>query len=53
MINRIWELLHDKNTIVFFDIDGTLTSYNYGASIFLTNEQEKLRISGSNTNHGK
>ncbi len=30
MINKIWELLHKEDTVVFFDIDGTLTSYNYG-----------------------
>ncbi len=30
MINKIWDLLHEDETVVFFDIDGTLTSYNYG-----------------------
>ncbi len=30
MMNKIWNILHEKDTVVFFDIDGTLTSYNYG-----------------------
>ncbi len=30
MINKIWELIHKNDTVIFFDIDGTLTSYNYG-----------------------
>lgn len=30
MKNKIWDLLHEDDTVVFFDIDGTLTSYNYG-----------------------
>ena len=29
-MNRIWELLHEKETVVLFDVDGTLTSYSYG-----------------------
>ncbi len=29
-MNRIWELLHQKDTAVLFDVDGTLTGYNYG-----------------------
>ena len=29
-MNRIWELLGEKDTVVLFDVDGTLTSYNYG-----------------------
>lgn len=29
-MNMIWEILHKPDTIVFFDIDGTLTSYSYG-----------------------
>ena len=29
-MSKIWEILHKPDTIVFFDIDGTLTSYNYG-----------------------
>ncbi len=29
-MNKIWDLLHCEDTVVFFDIDGTLTSYNYG-----------------------
>ena len=29
-MNKIWEILHKPDTIVFFDIDGTLTSYCYG-----------------------
>ncbi len=24
-MNKIWEILHKPDTIVFFDIDGTLT----------------------------
>ena len=27
---EIWEILHKPETVVFFDIDGTLTSYCYG-----------------------
>ncbi|WP_408072314.1 hypothetical protein [Butyrivibrio sp. JL13D10] len=30
MTNKIWDLMHKEDTVVFFDIDGTLTSYNYG-----------------------
>lgn len=30
MNDNIWEILHKPDTVVFFDIDGTLTSYNYG-----------------------
>ena len=30
-MSRIWEILHKSDTVVFFDIDGTLTSFNYGA----------------------
>ena len=30
MNENIWEILHKPDTVVFFDIDGTLTSYNYG-----------------------
>ncbi len=30
MEHKIWELLHEPDTVVIFDIDGTLTSYNYG-----------------------
>ena len=29
-MGKIWELLHDPETVVLFDIDGTLTSYDYG-----------------------
>ncbi|MBE5830769.1 MAG: HAD family hydrolase [Butyrivibrio sp.] len=29
-MSNIWEILHKPDTVVFFDIDGTLTSYNYG-----------------------
>lgn len=29
-MSEIWEILHRPDTVVFFDIDGTLTSYNYG-----------------------
>lgn len=29
-MSRIWEILHKPDTVVFFDIDGTLTSYSYG-----------------------
>ena len=29
-MSDIWEILHKPDTVVFFDIDGTLTSYNYG-----------------------
>ena len=29
-MSKIWEILHKPDTVVFFDIDGTLTSYNYG-----------------------
>lgn len=29
-MSKIWELMHKSDTVVFFDIDGTLTSYNYG-----------------------
>ena len=29
-MSQIWKILHEENTVVFFDIDGTLTSYNYG-----------------------
>ena len=29
-MSKMWELLHKEDTVVFFDIDGTLTSYNYG-----------------------
>ncbi len=29
-MSEIWEILHKPDTVVFFDIDGTLTSYNYG-----------------------
>ena len=29
-MGQIWEILHRPETVVFFDIDGTLTSYNYG-----------------------
>ena len=29
-MSQIWEILHKPETVVFFDIDGTLTSYNYG-----------------------
>ena len=30
MKHRMWELLHKEDTVIFFDIDGTLTSYDYG-----------------------
>ena len=30
MIHRMWNLLHEEDTVIFFDIDGTLTSYDYG-----------------------
>ena len=29
-MSKIWEILHKPDTLVFFDIDGTLTSFNYG-----------------------
>ncbi len=29
-MSQIWKILHEEDTVVFFDIDGTLTSYNYG-----------------------
>ncbi len=29
-MNRVWELLNEADTVVLFDVDGTLTSYNYG-----------------------
>ena len=29
-MNKIWDLIHKEDTVIFFDIDGTLTSYNYG-----------------------
>ena len=28
-MGKIWEILHKPEAVVFFDIDGTLTSYNY------------------------
>ena len=30
MISKMWELLHKEDTVIFFDVDGTLTSFNYG-----------------------
>ena len=29
-MNKVWELLQEPDTVVLFDVDGTLTSYNYG-----------------------
>ncbi|SDB69386.1 hypothetical protein SAMN02910263_04437 [Butyrivibrio sp. INlla16] len=29
-MNKIWDILHDKKTVLFLDIDGVLTSYSYG-----------------------
>ena len=29
-MGKVWEILHKPDTVVFFDIDGTLTSYDYG-----------------------
>nr|MCR5775586.1 HAD family acid phosphatase [Lachnospiraceae bacterium] len=29
-MSKIWELMHQKDTVVIFDVDGTLTSYSYG-----------------------
>ena len=29
-MNKVWELLNRDDTVVLFDVDGTLTSYNYG-----------------------
>ena len=30
MKHMMWDLLHMEDTVIFFDIDGTLTSYDYG-----------------------
>ncbi len=29
-MSKVWDILQDPETVVFFDIDGTLTSYDYG-----------------------
>ena len=29
-MNKVWELLQEPDIVVLFDVDGTLTSYNYG-----------------------
>ncbi|MBQ7558025.1 MAG: hypothetical protein IJT00_08170 [Lachnospiraceae bacterium] len=29
-MGRVWDILQEKDTVVLFDVDGTLTSYSYG-----------------------
>ncbi len=29
-MRKTWQILHEQDTVVLFDVDGTLTSYNYG-----------------------
>ena len=29
-MSKIWQLLNEPDTVVLFDVDGTLTSYSYG-----------------------
>lgn len=29
-MNKVWELLQEEDTVVLFDVDGTLTDYSYG-----------------------